>query len=120
MQSPHVTTQTLPRSAALSLSCPGQRIADSAATRSTDTDLGHATFCTLEHTDTSALTDAQAAGLGRLVRRIVNSASGLPGGFDTVEDLCRGYLDTRLSTPTAAQSRAAVERTLARLRKPAV
>lgn len=115
---PHVAHLTLPRSAVLTRACPGERIADSAATRSTDVELGHATFRTLENASTSALTEAQAAGLGRLVRRIVNSPVGLPAGFDTVEDLCRGYLATRPTAPATRLSPAGMQHTLDRLRPP--
>ncbi|MGW0043499.1 hypothetical protein [Rhodococcus sp. NPDC003348] len=118
MKSPHVTSPMSPRSAALARPRHGERIADSATTRSTDVDLGHATFRTLENAETSPLTTDQAAGLGRLVRRIVNSPTGLPNGFDTVEDLCRGYLDRQLSAPTGDQTKAAMQRTLERLRTP--
>ncbi|WP_345352365.1 hypothetical protein [Rhodococcus olei] len=112
-----VTTQSFPRSAALTRACPGERIADSAAIRSTDVDLGHSTFRTLENASTSPLSEKQAADLGRLVRRIVNSPMGLPGGFDTVEDLCRTHLAAQLAAPSAEQARAGVQRTLERLRK---
>ncbi|MFD4295159.1 hypothetical protein ACFWPA_10965 [Rhodococcus sp. NPDC058505] len=110
---------TRPRSATLHRPCTGARIADSAATRSSDTDLGHATFRTLEDAAESPLTDDQAASLGRLVRLVVRRTAGLPGGFDTVEDLCRGHLQARACAPTAEQTRAAAQRTLDRLRAPA-
>ncbi|CRK53497.1 conserved hypothetical protein [Rhodococcus sp. RD6.2] len=116
MTIPHVTKQSTLRSARRSCACPGERIVESAAIRSTDADLGHTTFRTLENTTTSPLTNAQAAGLGRLVRRIVNSPVGLPGGFDTVEDLCRGYLAANLAAPTTDQVRAGIQRTLTLLR----
>ncbi len=111
-----VTTQSFPRSLTLTRACPGERIADSAGRRSTDAELGHSTFRTLENTDSSALSEQQAAELGRLVRRIVNSPTGLPDGFDTVEDLCRSYLTRQLSAPTADQTRAGMQRTLDLLR----
>lgn len=116
MSTSHVTTRSFPRSATLTHLCPGERITRSAATRSTDVDLGHTTFLTLEDATTSPLTDDQARDLGRLVRRIVNSPAGLPGGFDTVEDLCRSHLTAHLSTPSPDQLRAGVQRTLDALR----
>lgn len=111
-----VLTQPFPRSLALTRACPGERIADSAGRRSTDTELGHSTFRTLENASTSALSERQAADLGRLVRRIVNSPGGLPDGFDTVEDLCRSHLTRQLSAPTVEQSRSGMQRTLDLLR----
>ncbi|MFE3292968.1 hypothetical protein [Rhodococcus sp. NPDC059234] len=111
-----VKQQYFLRSTALMRACPGERIVDSAAVRSSDVELGHTTFRTLENVAVSALSDEQAAGLGRLVRRIVNSRSGLTGGFDTVEDLCRSYLDTRRARPTVEQTRIAMQRTLDHLR----
>jgi hypothetical protein len=116
MRIPHVATQSTRHLTRLSRTCPGERIVESATTRSTDVDLGHTTFRTLQNEDFSPLTPSQAAGLGRLVRTIVNSHAGLPGGFDTVEDLCRGHLATSLSAPNTDQMRASMERTLARLR----
>lgn len=117
MNPPHVTTESFRRSATLTHICPGERIADSATTRSTDIDLGHATFCTLEDATTSPLTQSQARDLGRLVRRVVNSPGGLPGGFDTVEDLCRSHLAAQLAAPNTDQVRHGMQRTLDLLRK---
>ena len=85
-------------------------------TRTSDIELGHITFCTLENLDQSTLTNEHAAGLGRLVRKIVSSQSGLPEGFTSVEDLSRAYLDAVRSRPSAAQSRAATADTVANLR----
>jgi hypothetical protein len=111
-----VKQQNFLRSAALMRACPGERIVNSAAVRSTDVELGHTTFRTLENVTASALTDEQAAGLGQLVRRIVNGRGGVTGAFDTVEDLCRGYLDARRARPTVEQTRVAMQRTLDQLR----
>ncbi|TQF74233.1 hypothetical protein FK531_06235 [Rhodococcus spelaei] len=116
MSPSNVKQQTFPRSSALTRACPGERIVASAETRSTDIELGHSTLQTLGDMDASPLTDEQAAGLGRLVRRIVNSAAGLPGGFDTVEDLCRSYLDAQLSRASVDRTRIAMQRTLDKLR----
>lgn len=104
------------RTAAFPLDCPGARVADSAKTRATDTELGHITLRTLEGLEASPLNTDDAAGLGRLVRKIVNSRAGLPGGFDSVEDLSRAYLDAVRSRPDARRSRDAAARTLTRLR----
>ncbi|MGW4477242.1 hypothetical protein [Rhodococcus triatomae] len=116
MRIPHVATQSTRHAARLSGTCPGERIVESAAVRSTDVDLGHTTFRTLENEEFSPLTPSQAAGLGRLVRTIVNNHAGLPGGFDTVEDLCRGHLATSLAAPSTDQVRAGLQRTLDKLR----
>lgn len=112
-------TLTPRRAAAFQQDCPGPRVADSARTRATDTELGHITLRTLEGLDASPLDDADAAGLGRLVRKIVNSHAGLPDGFDSVEDLSRAYLDAVRSRPGARRSRDAAARTLTRLRNTA-
>ncbi|MFF0814848.1 hypothetical protein ACFYVR_06775 [Rhodococcus sp. NPDC003318] len=112
-----VTAPAHPRSATLPRPSAGS-VADAATQCSTDAALGHATFRTLGDMATSALTDEQAACLGRLVR-IVNGPAGLPGGFDTAEELYRSHLATWFAAATGQQTRAAVQRALDGLRTPA-
>lgn len=119
MTKPDVTPQTYSRTPTLTHRRPGERIADSASDRTTDTALGHSTFRTLEDASVAVLTDDQAASLGRLVRTLVTSAAGLPVGFDTVEDVCRSHLATHLAAATPQQTRDGVQRALDRLRAPA-